>query len=227
MLLIPVAVPIIGALRVLVHAARRRPWPRGRVDALVVLGTAQYDGRPSRQLTARLEHALLLWRRGVVARVFTLGGNLPGDRFTEAGVAAAWLAKHGVPASVILEVPHGSDTRGSYHALLDAHDPGKVLIVTDPHHCLRAELLARGEGIDALASPTRTSPARFPSPVWWLTLSHEVGGLMVVDVAHTLGRPVADKVEESLRRLQGWLRPSRRARHEHLRQEQETSAEST
>ncbi len=197
------------------------------MDALVVLGTAQYDGRPSRQLTARLEHALLLWRRGVAGRVFTLGGNLPGDRFTEAGVAAAWLAEQGVPASVILQVPQGSDTRGSYHALLDAHEPGRVLIVTDPNHSLRAELLARGAGIDAVASPTRTTPARFPSRAWWLTLSHEVGGLVVVDASRALGRSAADKVEESLRRLQGWLRPSRRARHEHLRQEQETSAEST
>ena len=70
--------------------------------------------------------------------------------------------------------------------------------------------------MDALASPTRTSPTRFPGKSWWLTLTHEVGGLMVVDVSRAVGRGNADRLETTLRRLQGMLRPSRRARHEKL-----------
>ncbi|AGF73068.1 hypothetical protein A605_10340 [Corynebacterium halotolerans YIM 70093 = DSM 44683] len=215
------AVPVALALgpgRVIAHAWRRRPLPpAGAAEAIVVLGTAQYDGRPSKQLTGRLEHALRLWRGGVAGHIYTLGGNLPGDRFTEAGVAKSWLVERGVPAAAVTAVTEGNDTRESYRALLAAHDPGRAVIVTDPNHALRAELLARRAGMDATASPTRTSPTRFPSRAWWLSLMHEVGGLVVVDVSRLAGRGVGDRVEELLRRLQGWLRPSRRNRHRQLR----------
>ena len=107
----------------------------------MVLGTAQYDGVPSRQFAARLDHAVGLWEAGVAKRVYTLGGKLPGDRFTEAQVGRDYLAERGVPATA---VPEGNDTVGSYRALVDKHEPGRVIIVTDPNHALRAELsLAR------------------------------------------------------------------------------------
>jgi hypothetical protein len=68
-------------------------WSVGRsndsreVDAIVVMGVAQYDGRPSPQLQARLDHVLKLWNEGVATLVVTTGGNQPGDRFTEAYVS--------------------------------------------------------------------------------------------------------------------------------------------
>lgn len=182
----------------------------------MVLGTAQYDGRPSKQFAARLDHALLLWRGGRAEHIYTLGGRMPGDRFTEAHAGSEYLISRGVPEEAVTEIPEGNDTRGSYAALTRHHDPGTTLIVTDPNHALRAELLARQAGIDALASPTRTSPTRFPGKSWWLTLSHETGGLMVVDVSRAFGRANADRLEELLRGLQAGLRPSRRARHEKL-----------
>ena len=204
-----------GPARILLHALRHRPLPAPR-RSLVVLGTAQYDGRPSKQFAARLDHALLLWRGGRAEHIYTLGGRMPGDRFTEAHAGRDYLVERGVPEEAVTEIPEGNDTRGSYVALTRHHDPGTTLIVTDPNHALRAELLARQAGIDALASPTRTSPTRFPGKSWWLTLSHETGGLMVVDVSHAFGRQNADKLEELLRGLQAGLRPSRRARHEKL-----------
>jgi len=113
-------------------------------------------------------------------------------------------------------VPEGNDTVGSYRALVDKHEPGRVIIVTDPNHSLRAELLAKQAGLDAVASPTRTSPTRFPAAAWWRTLAHEMGGMAVVDVSRAVGRRRADRLETLLRRVESFLRPSRRARHDAL-----------
>ncbi len=204
--------------RVIVHARRRHLLPpKGRAQAIVVLGTAQYDGRPSRQLRARLEHALYLWRGGIAEHVYTLGGHLPGDRFTEAGVSRDWLVERGVPPGAVTAVAEGNDTRGSYRALVEQHDPGAVVVVTDPNHALRAELLAAQAGLDASSCPTRTSPTRFPGVSWWLSMMHEAGGLVVVDVSRVAGPGAGDRVEGLLRGLQGWMRPSRRDRHRQLR----------
>ncbi|MCS5480114.1 YdcF family protein [Corynebacterium sp. YIM 101645] len=202
-------------VRILVHAYRRRPLPVPRPD-LLVLGTAQYDGNPSLQLVARLDHALELWRGDRAEHIYTLGGNLPGDRFTEAEVSRTYLIQHGVPEEQVTAVPQGNDTRSSFEAFLAEHQPRKSIIVTDPTHALRAELIAKQAGIDAVASPTHTSPTRFPDRSWWLALSHEVGGLAVVDASRVFGRPVGDRLETILRRLQSSLRPSRRTRHEVL-----------
>lgn len=181
-----------------------------------MLGTAQYDGRPSRQLEGRLRFALELANKYAQARVFTLGGNLPGDRFTEAGVSRAWLAEHGVDEHRLCEVAVGSDTRGSMKALRELN-PGRTLVVTDPNHALRAEKITRRAGIAATSAPTPYCPARFPSKSFWMTLMHEVGGLVVEDVAALGGEAAAIRLEALLRAVEGFLRPSRRMRHAHLR----------
>ncbi|GAB3690307.1 YdcF family protein [Corynebacterium nasicanis] len=181
-----------------------------------MLGTAQYDGTPSRQFAARLDHALTLWNAGAARHVYTLGGKLPGDRFTEAQVGRSYLVDRGVPAGAVTEVAQGNDTVGSYRGLVDKHEPGRVIVVTDPHHALRAEILARQAGMEAVASPTQTSPTRWPAAAWWRTLVHEVGGMLVVDVSRVLGRYWADRLETLLRGVEAGLRPSRRARHDAL-----------
>lgn len=189
---------------------------------LLVLGTAQYDGRPSRQFAARLDHAVRRSRELPGIPVVTVGGNLPGDRFTEAAAGKDYLLAKGVAGERLIAVPEGSDTRGSYEAALKqlpwlAGKRGAV--ITDPLHSRRAVLLAQSAGIPAVGDPTRSSPTKFPSPAWWRALSHEVGGLTVVYVSRCFGRGVADKLEAILRRLQAWIRPSRRARHEQLRRQ--------
>lgn len=202
-------------IRILLHARRRRR-PPAPADSLVVLGTAQYDGTAARQFAARLDHAVALWESGAAEHIYTLGGKLPGDRFTEAQVGRRYLLERGVPAASVTKVAEGNDTVGSYQALVDSHEPGRVIVVTDPNHALRAEILARQAGMDAVASPTQTSPTQFPSGAWWRTLAHEVGGMAVVDVSRVLGRARADRLETLLRRLEAGLRPSRRARHDAL-----------
>ena len=80
--------------RVLGYSARRVRNDPSLIDALLILGTAQYNGVPSRQFAARLDHAAEIWQPG--QRVFTCGGKLPGDAFTEAAVGKRYLIEHGV-----------------------------------------------------------------------------------------------------------------------------------
>jgi uncharacterized SAM-binding protein YcdF (DUF218 family) len=140
----------------------------GSVDAIVVLGAAQYDGRPSPQLAARLDHVVDLWlemgadlgSEGLATYVMVTGGKLPGDRFTEAEASRRYLVEHGVPAEVILSEDSGSTTYESLDAAADvlkAAGLDRVLLVTDPYHALRTKLTADEVGLDAHVSPTPTS----------------------------------------------------------------------
>jgi uncharacterized SAM-binding protein YcdF (DUF218 family) len=145
-----------------VHSTGRSDQTRP-VDAIVVMGAAQYDGRPSRQLAARLDHAADLWAQSIATVVVVTGGNQPGDRFTEAEASANYLIDHGVPANVILQESASHSTYESLDgvtALLHERGLFRVLLVTDPFHSLRARLTAQELGLVAYVSPTRTSPVR-------------------------------------------------------------------
>lgn len=145
-----------------VHATGRSDEARP-VDAIVVMGAAQYDGRPSPQLASRLDHAFELWGQGLAPNIVVTGGQLPGDRFTEAGTSAEYLIARGVPPDAILQE---DQSRNSYDALagvadiLDQRDLSSVLLVSDPFHSLRIELTARELGLEPYVSPTRTSPVQ-------------------------------------------------------------------
>ena len=163
------------------------------VDAIVVLGVAQYDGRPSPQLQARLDHALALWQEGLSPLVITTGGNQPGDRFTEAETSANYLIDGSpdssvdvaVPADSIVQENSGSTTRESLIAVRNImQDRGlhSVLIVTDPYHSLRSRLIAQDLGLVAYISPTRTSPLRGASAV-----SRHVREALGVALANLIG----------------------------------------
>jgi uncharacterized SAM-binding protein YcdF (DUF218 family) len=163
------------------------------VDAIVVLGVAQYDGRPSPQLQARLDRVLELWQEGLSPLVITTGGNQPGDRFTEAEASANYLIKGSinglvdvaVPAESIVQENSGSTTRESLIGVRDimkARGLHSILIVTDPYHSLRSRLIAQDLGLVAYVSPTRTSPLRGASAV-----SRHVREALGVAVAHLIG----------------------------------------
>lgn len=132
------------------------------VDAIVVMGAAQYDGRPSPQLAARLDHVVDLWGRGLAPKVITTGSNRPGDRFTEAGASATYLEEHGVPADAIEQVGGATsyDSLVAVRDLLRAEGLDRVLLVSDPYHSLRIRLVSQELGLTAYVSPTRTSPVR-------------------------------------------------------------------
>jgi uncharacterized SAM-binding protein YcdF (DUF218 family) len=132
------------------------------VDAIVVMGAAQYDGRPSPQLAARLDHAIELWNEGFAPLIITTGSKQPGDRFTEAEAERNYLVDRGVPATSIIQV----GGTNSYETLRDVKDAVRqrggesVLLVTDPYHSLRCRMISQELGLTAYVSPTRTSPVR-------------------------------------------------------------------
>lgn len=144
-----------------VHATGAGDQARA-VDAIVVMGAAQYDGRPSPQLAARLDHVVELWDRGLASKVITTGSNRPGDRFTEAGASAAYLEAHGVPAEAIEQVGGATsyDSLVAVRDLLRSEGLRRVLLVSDPYHSLRIRLVSQELGLTAYVSPTRTSPVR-------------------------------------------------------------------
>ncbi len=126
-------------------------------DAIVVLGAAQYDGRPSPALKARLDHAVELWRDDVDALVVVTGGKQPGDRFTEATASFTYLRSLDVPARKIRREVNG---RSSFQSLADSaaflKDKGltRVVLVSDAYHAARIEGIAEEVGLDASVSPT-------------------------------------------------------------------------
>ena len=138
---------------------------RPRVDAIVVLGAAQYDGRPSAIYEARLAHALDLWSGGVAPLLVFTGGKEPGDRFTEGGTGARWAMERGVPQRAVVVEEQSRTTyqnlAGARRALERRH-PGRgrhrIVVVSDPFHMFRAVRQAADLGMDAHPSPTRTSP---------------------------------------------------------------------
>lgn len=144
----------------LVVAAGARPELR-EADAIVVLGAAQYNGRPSPVFKARLDHALELWRRGLAPRLVFTGGVGAGDTLSEAEVARRYALSHDVPDSVILAERTGrtsAESVAAAAALLRERDLRTALIVSDSYHMLRTELLARRSGIVPLRAPAPEAP---------------------------------------------------------------------
>jgi vancomycin permeability regulator SanA len=133
------------------------------VDALVVMGAAQYDGRPSPQLAARLDAAVALWSSGGVEWIIVTGGSQPGDRFTEAAASHRYLVDAGVPAAAILAEDSGTTTYESMQGVAElvvANDITSVVVVTDPHHALRSRMIAErsiGGTVTVGVSSTTTS----------------------------------------------------------------------
>jgi uncharacterized SAM-binding protein YcdF (DUF218 family) len=131
-------------------------------DAIVVLGTAQYNGVPSSIFEARLEHAVALYEDGVAPVIVTVGGKADGDQFSEAEAGQAYLSEQGVPDDALLAVPEGVDTLESMRAVATAFGERgwtSAVIVTDPWHAMRAERMAEDAGMEAESSPTRQGPA--------------------------------------------------------------------
>jgi uncharacterized SAM-binding protein YcdF (DUF218 family) len=135
---------------------------RPKSDAIVVLGSAQYNGVPSSIFAARLEHARALYQQGTARVVVTVGGKKSGDNFTEAEAGRDYLANEGVPRTALLAVPEGVDTLESMRdvaAVFRQRGWHSAVLVTDPWHVMRAQKMADDSGIDAASSPTRQGPA--------------------------------------------------------------------
>ncbi|MEP6834060.1 MAG: YdcF family protein [Gemmatimonas sp.] len=160
-----VSIPVTGwllTLAAIVLWAQRDD--SSKADVIVVLGAAQYDGRPSPVLKARLDHAVQLYKDGMAPRLLFTGGRRDGDAVSEAITGQRYSVKQGVPASAILLEGTSRTTLASIRgtALILRTDIStqapSVLLVSDPFHMLRLTVLARLYGLNPKPSPTRTSP---------------------------------------------------------------------
>ncbi len=143
---------------VLIWSAIDQARPAG---SIVVLGAAQYDGRPSPVLRARLDHGIDLWKNGMGKVLVLTGGRGYGDTTSEAAVGQSYARKRGVPDSVIVLENKGRTTRESMLAvseILGTRGIKSAILVSDPFHMLRLSILGRRFGLVPYTSPTRTSP---------------------------------------------------------------------
>jgi uncharacterized SAM-binding protein YcdF (DUF218 family) len=148
----------VSAAAVLIWSSRDEARP---AQAIVVLGAAQYAGKPSPVLRARLDHALDLWNRHLASLLILTGGTGAGDTTSEAAVGRNYARKHGVPDTAILVENAGRTTSESMRAvaaMLEVRGLQSALLVSDPFHMLRLRILARRFGFTPYTSPTRTSP---------------------------------------------------------------------
>lgn len=181
-----VATWLISAIAVLAWGMRDKARAS---DAIVVLGAAQYVGRPSPVLRARLDHALDLWHRGLAPTLIFTGGIGAGDTTSEAAVSRVYALRRGVPDTAILMENEGRTTRESFaavSAIMRARQMRTAILVSDPFHMLRLRVLSTQYGVDAYTSPTKTSPisANRGQAIGYV-LSESIKVPMMI-VAHTL-----------------------------------------
>ena len=125
------------------------------VDAIGVLGAAEYDGRPSPVYRARLDHALELYHRGIAPLIITLGGP-GGDQYNEGSVGAGYLISKGVPEADIIAETESRNTEESTRriaVIARANGLHRLVVVSDDTHMFRIHAICAAEGLDVLTSP--------------------------------------------------------------------------
>ena len=150
-----VAAYLAGTFLQVWFAAGRDDAPK-RAEAIVVLGAAQYNGRPSPVLRARLDHALMLYRAGVAPMIIVTGGRQPGDRTTEASASASYLIAHGVPDARLRREVQGTNTWESLAAtarFLRRDGVRDVVLVSNGFHSARLAATAHEVGLSPHVSP--------------------------------------------------------------------------
>jgi uncharacterized SAM-binding protein YcdF (DUF218 family) len=130
-------------------------------DVILVLGAAEYRGRPSPVLRARLDHALELYNRGLAPRILTTGGAGGDPVFTEGGVGRSYLTNRGVPSEVIIVENEGESTvestamAGEIMRRMGLHS---VIVVSDGYHIYRVKEMLQFRGLRVYGSPRREHP---------------------------------------------------------------------
>ncbi|RSM77383.1 hypothetical protein DL991_19845 [Amycolatopsis sp. WAC 01375] len=155
-----IVVAVIGGTAFRVWQVAREDV-RDRADVIVVLGAAQYNGRPSEIFQARLAKAKTLYDQGVAKVIVTAGGKKADDNYTEAQAGVQWLRKRGVPQSATLPVGEGSDTLRSLRAVAEQVQKRgwkTAVLVSDPWHSFRARVMADDLGLETWTSPTHRGP---------------------------------------------------------------------
>jgi uncharacterized SAM-binding protein YcdF (DUF218 family) len=190
-----VTLGLAGVLLVGAYATYRI-WAQGQLDeqrpadAIVVMGAAQYDGRPSPIFAARLDHAVSLYQAGIAPTLVVTGGKADGDRTTEAASARAYAIARGVPSAAILVEDRSRTTQESIRSvstLLREKGISQAIFVSDRPHMLRVLRMAHDDGIIAWGSPTPTSPIENDATGRLDATVHELGALVAYFLAGTGG----------------------------------------
>jgi vancomycin permeability regulator SanA len=157
------------------------------------MGAAQFDGRPSEVLLARLDQAKNIFKSGLAPRIYTVGGGAPGDRTTEAAASRTWLINNGISKKNILAIAKGRDTLSSTKAYVEQMRKAKfssVVIVTDPYHCYRAVKMAKDHGLKATCSAVDSGPAANSGIKY---LARETGAYLAYVTVGRLGIKLSDR----------------------------------
>lgn len=145
-------------------------------SAIAVFGAAEYDGRPSPVLRARLDHGLALYRQNIAPLIITLGGGAPEDRHSEGGVGRAYLMAHGVPESAIIAETESLNTEQSARrldAIARTNHLRSVVVVSDGTHMFRVHAICSSMGLNVLTSPRREARS-LPFSLTWNRNVHEI-----------------------------------------------------
>ncbi len=151
-------------------------------DAIVVFGAAEWDGKPSPVLRARLDHALTLYRHGIAPLVITLGGN-GGDQYTEGGVGRNYLMSQGVPETAVIAETQSRNTSESSRrvaVIARTNNLRRLVIVSDSTHLFRIHEICAADGLNVFTSP-RPQAAIAGRPRDFYRYAHEI-------IAYTLWR---------------------------------------
>ena len=170
-----------------------------QADVIVVLGTAQLNGKPGDALEARLVEAQRIFELGYAPTIITVGAGAPGDRTTEAASGKYWLRTEGIPSRKITAVEEGRDTLTStkaYAAVMKKRYVSDVIIVTDPFHCARAITMANEQGVLATCSPVQTGPNTLDNSGYRYLIREAAAYLAYITVGKR-GIQISDRLPEA------------------------------
>ena len=157
-----VAAVVLGIASIARHIERQSTVDEAQpADVILVLGAAEYRGKPSPVLEARLNHALFLYRQGLAPRILTTGGRGGDPTFTEGEVARAYLSKHDIPSEAILVETEGESTVHSIAAaaeIMRRMNLRSCVVVSDGYHIYRVKKMLESEGMRVFGSPRPGHP---------------------------------------------------------------------
>ena len=181
-----------------VWRAAKNPVVR-QADVIVVLGTAQLNGKPGDALEARLIEAKRIYDLGYASSIITVGAGAPGDRTTEAASGKYWLRMNGIPSRKITAIEEGRDTLVStkaYTAVMKKRYVSDVIIVTDPYHCKRAMAMANDQGVISTCSPVQSGPNTIANSGYRYLL-REAGAYLVYITVGKRGLQISDHLPDA------------------------------
>ena len=136
---------------------------RAKADYVIVLGAGVNGSKPSAALYERMQAALDYAKEYPNAILVLTGGQGEGENLTEARCMYEWLKGKGVEEKRLWLEEKATNTEENLRFSLDLIErktgkrPAEIAIISSEYHLLRAELLAKDQGIETpLTVPAST-----------------------------------------------------------------------